>query len=266
MMHRNTKIKGITLIEILIGIVISSIMMGAMFTSYKVVNGSYSQVIDKANISNKGRGFVNMLTRDIRMAGFKYFEDPLITINTNNEPNIPIEIIKSENDKCCDSIIIIFGDYDNKKTGNARFLRYRVEYAFRTSTSDSSVFQITKEKKIWNTTGKEFVVEDDNPSTSTYNAEVVADYITDIELIATDKLGNEIDPPPSWGENKIGAFEIHNIEMFITFRSKKDFYKKNRTRKIFSIYDNLRNQENKDKFLRETLTVTTYARNMDNYR
>ena len=90
MMHRNTKIKGITLIEILIGIVISSIMMGAMFTSYKVVNGSYSQVIDKANISNKGRGFVNMLTRDILMAGFKYFEDPLITIIKNNEPDIPI--------------------------------------------------------------------------------------------------------------------------------------------------------------------------------
>ena len=39
---------GVTLIEILIGIVISMIMMGAMFTSYTVVNNSYSQVSDKA--------------------------------------------------------------------------------------------------------------------------------------------------------------------------------------------------------------------------
>ena len=37
------KISGLTLIEILIGIVITSIMMGAMYTSYNVVNNSFSQ-------------------------------------------------------------------------------------------------------------------------------------------------------------------------------------------------------------------------------
>ena len=44
MIEKNNK--GITLIEILIGIVITSIIMGAMLTSYNVVNGSYAQVID----------------------------------------------------------------------------------------------------------------------------------------------------------------------------------------------------------------------------
>ena len=39
---------GVTLIEILIGVVISMIMMAAMFTSYNAVNNSYSQVIDRA--------------------------------------------------------------------------------------------------------------------------------------------------------------------------------------------------------------------------
>ena len=34
-------IAGVTLIEILIGIVISVVMMGAMFTSYNVVNSTY---------------------------------------------------------------------------------------------------------------------------------------------------------------------------------------------------------------------------------
>ena len=37
-----SKIAGVTLIEILIGIVISVVMMAAMFTSYNVVNNSYS--------------------------------------------------------------------------------------------------------------------------------------------------------------------------------------------------------------------------------
>ena len=45
---------GVTLIEILIGIVISVVMMAAMFTSYNAVNNTYSQVIDKAKSSQTG--------------------------------------------------------------------------------------------------------------------------------------------------------------------------------------------------------------------
>ena len=64
---------GVTLIEILIGIVISSMMMAAMYTTYSVVNNSYSQVTDRAKISRSGRDIIGMLMRDIRLAGFKYY-------------------------------------------------------------------------------------------------------------------------------------------------------------------------------------------------
>ena len=64
---------GLTLIEILIGIVITSIMMAAMYTSYNVVNQSYSKVAEKAKISKTSRDLVSMLMRDIRMAGFRYY-------------------------------------------------------------------------------------------------------------------------------------------------------------------------------------------------
>ena len=65
-------ISGVTLIEILIGIVITTIIMGAMYTTYSVVNKTYSQVSEKAGISESSRDLVSMLMRDIRMAGFKY--------------------------------------------------------------------------------------------------------------------------------------------------------------------------------------------------
>ena len=42
MKKKFSKISGLTLIEILIAIVISSLMMAAMFTSYSVVNSTYS--------------------------------------------------------------------------------------------------------------------------------------------------------------------------------------------------------------------------------
>ena len=70
--NRINNIAGLTLIEILIGVVISSMMMAAMYTTYNVVNNSYSQVSDKAKISRAGRDIVGMLMRDIRMAGFHY--------------------------------------------------------------------------------------------------------------------------------------------------------------------------------------------------
>ena len=38
-------IVGLTLVEILIGIVVSSLMMAAMYSTYSIVNNSYSQVV-----------------------------------------------------------------------------------------------------------------------------------------------------------------------------------------------------------------------------
>ena len=75
MKKKNSSIAGVTLVEILIGIVISMIMMAAMFTSYQAVNNSYSQVIDRAKISQTGRNILGMIVKDIRLAGFKYFDD-----------------------------------------------------------------------------------------------------------------------------------------------------------------------------------------------
>ena len=73
MKNRINYIAGLTLIEIMIGVIITSIMMAAVYTSYSVVNQSYSQVADKAKISRASRDIVTMLMRDVRMAGFKYY-------------------------------------------------------------------------------------------------------------------------------------------------------------------------------------------------
>ena len=71
--NKFNNVAGLTLIEIMLGVVISSIMMAAMYTTYNVVNNSYSQVVDRAKISRSGRDIVGMIMRDIRLAGFKYY-------------------------------------------------------------------------------------------------------------------------------------------------------------------------------------------------
>jgi len=72
-LRKLSKIAGVTLIEMLIGVAVSSIMIGAMYSSYTVINNSYSKVTDVASISRSGRDIVAMLMRDIRMAGYKYY-------------------------------------------------------------------------------------------------------------------------------------------------------------------------------------------------
>jgi prepilin-type N-terminal cleavage/methylation domain-containing protein len=90
-MKYSKSIHGLTLVEILIGIVVSTIIMTAMYGTYSAVNSSYSQVTDRAKISQSNRNVIGMIVRDIRMAGFKYYGD---TIATNNQ-HIPILITRS---------------------------------------------------------------------------------------------------------------------------------------------------------------------------
>ena len=47
MKKKLSSVAGVTLIEILIGLLISVVMMAAMYTSYSVVNSTYSQVSDR---------------------------------------------------------------------------------------------------------------------------------------------------------------------------------------------------------------------------
>ena len=104
MKHKFSKITGATLVEILIGIVISVLMMAAIFTSYSAINNTYSQVIDKAKISQTGRSIIGMLIRDIRIAGFKHFDD------TSKAPSDYIPILITKNSGGCDKLQLMYAD------------------------------------------------------------------------------------------------------------------------------------------------------------
>ena len=260
-------IKGITLIEILIGIVITSIIMGAMLTSYNVVNGSYAQVIDKASIGNSTRAFSEMLLRDIRMAGYKYFDDNLITTSENEEGDdqmdVPILITKNTSDECCDTITIIYGDFDRNLVDDKRYIRYKIDYSFQPNPKEDGVFQILKSKQKWDNGDWSSSAEDRD----TYTNEIVTDYISDIEIVAKDNLGNVIDPPPSLTNiNRDKLYSIYTVEIFLTYRSKKNFYKSNKTRTIVSLYDSERYLEEDDKFLRESIILSAFTRNLEAFR
>ena len=133
MKKKLNSIAGVTLIEILIGILISVVMMAAMYTSYSVVNSTYSQVSDRAKISSAGRDVVGMMLRDIRNAGYKYFGDKI----TQTDELFPIIITKSSNfTTTCDKLEIVYGDVDYNQNRNPKYEyeRYKITYECKAST------------------------------------------------------------------------------------------------------------------------------------
>lgn len=276
MKKKLSSIAGVTLIEILIGILISVVMMAAMFTSYQVVNNTYSQVADRAKISTAGRDVVGMMLRDIRNAGFKYFND---NIKTSNEHS-PIIITKSTNfNSACDKLEIVFGDinYDSSRTPKYQFERYKVTYECKASKLPDKTAAVTggnklptikafalyKSKLGWNTTSNKW----DDPATDgnpkTYGEEIVLDYVSDLVFNPIDDKGLLINPPPTpTNTNKDKLYNIKTIDIALTVRSTKPFFRNAKLRKVLAMMDGSRTKSNTDKFFRESIIVTAHARNL----
>ena len=202
-------IAGITLIEIMIGVVISAIMMGAMYTTYNIVNSSYSQVTDRAKISRSGRDIIAMLIRDIRLAGFKYHygvnaddiskQDNLEYISGSSdieESHDPIIVIKDElgdaaetdtaidkndeADKCCDKIHIVYGDFNQNDA--QPYKRYRVTYYARPS-GDNEYYAVYKSKQSWMQSTESATGNWSSSCTECFSGELIRDHLVDMEFI-----------------------------------------------------------------------------------
>ena len=269
MKKKLSSIAGVTLIEILIGILISVVMMAAMFTSYTVVNNSYSQVADRAKISTAGRDVIGMLLRDIRLAGFKYHND---NIPTSNE-HAPIIITKSSNfAQSCDKIEIVFGTIAGKPTGDPlkyEYERYKITYECKKSTiidetipGGSTViegFAVFKSKHRWNSTSSSWSDPATDSDETTYDEEKILDYVQDLVFIPFDEDGRIIAGSPAPSDSE--AYDVKTVDISIVVRSSKAFYRSSAMRTITSIATG-RDIAKDDRYFRDTITVTANARNI----
>ena len=270
------KISGLTLIEILIGIVITSIMMGAMYTSYNVVNNSFSQVTGRASVSAAGRDVSAMLIRELRMAGFRYYGDNLYFddgrgLNGEENNHYPI-IIKEPADSCCDRIEIVYGEYDSSRAGteiDPKFLRFKVIYFAGLVDGNYNLYKV---KLKWNNADQNWIyvyggtpdaIYPDNPITAE-DAELLRKYVVNMEFVPINEDGRVISTPLTVDENEEYLNKIRTVDLKITFRSKDDFFKKKIIRKIESIKGAVRHVNQEDKFLRDSIVLSVFTRNIGN--
>ena len=301
-MKKNTfkNIAGMTLIEILIGVLISSIMIAAMYTTYNVVNQSYSQVTDKAKISRAGRDLVEMLMRDIRMAGYKYYlgsnnlglpeRSYLEFVEGRNnlaESHHGIIIIKADqadslgniidgdattllandaDDMCCDKIHIVYDDF-NQNDENQPYKRYRVTYYAKPIDQGGldPRYGVFRSKQSWIQVIGDETGEWKVDCTECYKEELIRDHLVDMEFIPFDKEGRVIFPTPRPDDtSRDNLTRITAVDVRLTFRSKKEFFRfeptADKPRLVKGLGD--RTRQFLDKYLRDSVVVTIHTRNI----
>ena len=265
MIRKNLKsTAGLTLIEILIGIVVSSIMMAAIYTTYSIVNTTYSQVLEKAKVSRSSRDLIELLIRDIRMSGFRYYlgdnelgfprESYLEFVGgakTVKESHDPIVIIPNQlghsitdaiatppakhnsNDTCCDKIHIVYDDF-NQNDATQPYKRYKLTY-FARPLSDgigdngpiNPRYGIYKSKISWRQPIGQETGAWVSDCSECYHNELIRDHVEDMEFVALDNEGRVLSPSPSTTTDatRNNLYKVRAVDIRLAFISEKPFFR-----------------------------------------
>ncbi len=163
MNYSNTE-SGYTLIELLLAVVVGAVILGASYTSYSLIAQQYETLSSKSEIQEMGLPTLNILTRDLRMAGYKALDTSLDSFY--GKIDAPVDITDS-GDACCDTIRIV---YDTDLTTRLR-TTYRV--ATRSNPTRNALFM---DRESW----------DGNVWNSLTSGALVADYVEDFQVVGAD--------------------------------------------------------------------------------
>jgi hypothetical protein len=96
-----------------------------------------------------------------------------------------------------------------------------------------------------------------------YDDVKVVDYVVDLEFVPIDEVGLKINPPPTaTNANKDKVYKIKIVDIILTTRSTKPYFRSNISQTIYSLADSNRNISKTDKFLRDSVTVSAHTRNL----
>jgi len=169
-----------TLVEMIVALAVSAIIIAATYASYDIVKTQYKKNLDVAEMHQSGRGIMQMIERDIRMAGFNYIDkDAKTTYGPISKPLI----IKDSGNNCCDEVTVIYDYVEDVLDWKGRLVsssvnRIKVHYWAEAYTSKKGDrYRLYKQKDIL---GKNNALLD-KPINGI--KEVMADYIEDLQFI-----------------------------------------------------------------------------------
>jgi len=154
---------GITLIEILVALVISTIVIAGLYVAYSFIAKQFLQQTERGNIYNSGRNLITIISRDLRMAGFQHYDNSTSIIN-------PIVM----DNGTCNQICIVY-DVDS----GASYQRRRIIYYVK---NEKMYRKIEKESGGSYTVLDEYKNEEDT---------LLAESVKQLKFTFYDKDGNK---------------------------------------------------------------------------
>ena len=285
-MHHNKK--AFTLVEMLVALAVSAVIISATYASFELIQKQYKKNIDVAQLHTSGRAVMQILEREIRMAGYEFRDDK--GLMTYGKIVGPLVLTDSGN-KCCDEVTIIYDEVTD--TLNAQGVVTssvvdRIKTRFWTEAHSSSKrgsrFRLYKRRTILGTNNAILAT----PRVG--GKEVMADYIEDLQLTNISTTGTlyssgtrqntiEIwDITKGHNQKKVGSIsapigfealvfdikttgQLEVININLTLRTKNEYGKnKSFLKKIY--HSGNFNFNKNDKYKRDTFSTTVSVRNL----
>ena len=180
-------------------------------------------------------------------------------------------------DFCCDRIHIVYGDFVEADTAQP-YKRYKITYYAvpmqRVSSKEYGVneedptkyYGLYRSKSSWiqplgDDTGGEWVHDSESGACpDCYRAELVREYLEDMEFIALNENGLMVEAQPSNMEN---IMSIRTVDLRLTFRSSSQKgYFKNKINRMVKSFTDERTKQIDTRFHRDTIFLTVHTRNI----
>ena len=170
---------------------------------------------------------------------------------------------------CCDRIHIVYGDFDANT--EQQYKKYRISYfalpmeKMSGSVTVDKYYAIYRSKESWkqptiDDSGR-WITEESEFCPDCYQAELMREYLVDMEFIALDRYGERINTDPAEDHNKL--YDIRSVDIKLTFRSSspKGYFKR-KIKNVIKSFDEDRMESITDSFHRESIFVTVHTRNI----
>ena len=163
----------------------------------------------------------------------------------------------------------MYGDFD--ANSDQLYKKYRISYfalpikKMSGSKVVDKYYAIYRSKESWLQPTEDdegrWVSESDNFCPDCYQAEMMREYLVDMEFVALDKFGEKINTDPTEDHSKL--YDIRSVDIKLTFRSSspKGYFKR-KIKNVVKSFDEGRTKSIEDSFHRESIFVTVHTRNI----
>ena len=244
------KIKGFTLLETLVAMVIGMLSIAAIFFSYQTFSKAYDSVSNKAEMNSNARNALSQMTREIRNTG-RIDSNSVMTHNPLAETYFLQKYTSprgySQYYSGADFLQIF---YDDSPT-----TRIRIDYGLK-KYKDNNETYLARTYMVFHCT------EPNKCTLPIRNVDqIFINNVEDFQVVLKDKDGNEVTPVNQLAANvgKENQKKIKTAELYVTTKSKDKIYK---TKKTWKISNADRSYVVNDQHHRDTYFVSVYLRNI----